>query len=223
MPQERKTILLVDPDPEHAWGLCEELTEAGYTVTDTLRAEYAYEIMKERSFDVAILDVLASRFRGVDLIEMLLKDLNHPLIICTADFETSVVQRAVANRGAHHFLPKPVSIKRLVKLIAPPPVFSGQVEGVDILDFVQFMLLTGKRTIVEIRSEDGRACQVFVDKGEILHAATDGSEGEEAFFECMNFRNGKFTNLPWTDPPRTSISRPPMSLLMEAARLRDES
>ncbi|MBM3302106.1 MAG: PilZ domain-containing protein, partial [Deltaproteobacteria bacterium] len=77
------------------------------------------------------------------------------------------------------------------------PEFSGTVHGVDILDFVQFLMLTGKRTLLHVRSSTGDECELHVDHGKITHAVHGVKEGHEAFFECMNFPGGVFFTEPW--------------------------
>ena len=222
MDPTRKRILVVDPEPDSAWDLCAGLVKAGHRVTDTLKAEYAIEIIQTRVFDAAILDVLASRVGDMDLIQLLRTDRGNPLIIAIADFEALAVRKSVINRGADHFLSKPVDMARLLALISPQPSFSGKIEGVDILEYLQFMLLTGKKTVVEVSSGDGRCCRLFLEQGNMCHAVLEETEGEEAFFQCVRFKEGRFTNLPWTKPVRNTITRPAGFLLVEAARIRDE-
>lgn len=100
--------------------------------------------------------------------------------------------------------------------------FSGTVENVDILDFVQFMLLSGKKTLLNIESSEGDACELHLDDGRIVHAHQGDLEGREAFFECMNFPGSKFSTEPW-QPARQTIDEPGDFLLVEAARRRDDS
>jgi len=50
--------------------------------------------------------------------------------------------------------------------------YSGKVEGVDILDYVQWMLIEGRQTVLEIRPLNGIPCTLFVDDGKILHASS---------------------------------------------------
>lgn len=220
---ERKSILLVDPDAEHAWTVCEALTWAGHSVTDTKKPEHAIAIMGQRSFEVAIIDVLSTRFQQADLIRSLRASWTHPIIIAMADFESSSVRKAVISRGADHLLGKPVDIDQLLGIISPPPGFSGRVDGVDILEYLQFLLLSGKKVVLEIRPAVGDPCRLYLRDGAIVHAVCGAIEGEAAFFRCINFRGGEFVNLPWTEPDRVGICRAGEFLLMEAARRRDEA
>lgn len=218
----KKSILVVDKDKNSAQQLFAGLVRAGYTVTDTNSADDAFEILKNRSFDAAIVDVLTCRAGEQDLIGELLNDWSRPVIIAVADFTSMAIQKAVVNRGAHHFLNKPVKISHVVKLLTPEPSFSGKVAGVDLLEYLQFMLLTGKKTVVEIKGDRGQTCTLFLSDGRVVHAVAGDVEGEEAFYLSLSFETGKFQNLPWSEPSHITISMPGEYLLLEAARKRDE-
>lgn len=101
--------------------------------------------------------------------------------------------------------------------------YSGKVEGVDILDYIQWMLIEGRQTVLEVRPKDGLPCKIFVDNGEILHAATMEMEGEDAFYSFVQCPMGEFVHLPWSAPTRPTIEKAGMQLLFEAARRRDEA
>lgn len=218
----KKSILVVDKDRQSAQRLFAGLVRAGFTVTDTNCADDASAILKTRSFDAAVVDVLTCRAGEQDLIGELLNDWSQPVIIAIADFKSMAIRKAVVNRGAHHFLNKPVRITDLVKLVSPEPTFSGRVEGVDLLEYLQFMLLTGKKTIVQISGDRGQVCLLFLADGRVVHAVSGDVEGEEAFYLSLSFERGRFQNIPWSEPPYVSISKSGEYLLLEAARKRDE-
>ena len=218
----KKSILIVDRDRQSAQRLFAGLVRAGFTVTDTNSADDAHAILKERSFDAAVVDVLTCRAGEHDLIGELLADWSHPVIIAVADFKAMAIPKAVTNRGAHHFLNKPVEIADLVELLSPEPAFSGRVDGVDLLEYIQFMLLTGRKTVVQISGDRGQMAQLFLVNGSVIHAVSGDVEGEEAFYISMSFERGKFQNLSWREPSHASISKSAEHLLLEAARKRDE-
>jgi len=220
----KKTILVVDSDPANSRSLFAALVKAGHSVTDTPRPEYALEIVGHRSFDVVILDVMCSRVGDADLIALARESWTDPLIIAMADFETLAVKKGVMKRGADHFINKPVDVAALLSLIEQPAstTFWGQVEGVDILEFLQFMLMTGKQTIVKIQSKGGTSCKLYIEGEGIVHAVSGALEGEEALYQCACSKGGTFTNLPWHDPVKKTISSSREFLLVEMARRRDE-
>jgi hypothetical protein len=102
-------------------------------------------------------------------------------------------------------------------------MFSGRVECVDILDYIQFVLMDGRRAVLEVKSMNGSQCRLYIDGGQVLHAQSADLEGEEAFFQCTQYQGGEFSHLPWTDPERISIEERGTFILLEAARKRDEA
>lgn len=126
-------------------------------------------------------------------------------------------------------LPEPFTIVELLKMLvrhaklAPTSHdFSGRIR-LDILEYVQIMLLTDQKAILEITSNEGEFGQVFVDQGRVLHAASADLQGEDAFYKCMTFRGGRFSSRPWREPEAVTINKPGEYLLVEAARRRDEA
>ena len=101
--------------------------------------------------------------------------------------------------------------------------YSGMVEGVDILDYIQSILLEGRRTILEICFPNRTSCKVYLKDGEILHATDGELEGEEALYSSIMCPSGKFVHLVWTEPDRKTIQKAGTQLLFEAARRRDEA
>jgi two-component system, chemotaxis family, protein-glutamate methylesterase/glutaminase len=101
--------------------------------------------------------------------------------------------------------------------------FSGYVEGVDIIEYLQFMLLTGRSVVIEVVPATGSRGRIFVRNGNVIHATSGGVQGEQALYACLASRSGSFSNLPWHEPGRITINKPGEFVLMEAARQRDEA
>ncbi len=99
--------------------------------------------------------------------------------------------------------------------------FSGKVEGVGILDLVQFLMLIGKTTVLHVTSLEGMESQLYLKNGNLVHAEL-GLRGREAFFGCMNFPGGEFVFGPWCEPNDYTIRDSGDLLVLEAARRRDE-
>ena len=63
--------------------------------------------------------------------------------------------------------------------------YSGKVEGIDILDYIQWMLIDGRQTVLEVSHPNLMPTKLFVEHGKVLHATTPEMEGEEAFYGCV--------------------------------------
>jgi two-component system chemotaxis response regulator CheB len=126
-------------------------------------------------------------------------------------------------------LEKPIQVPQLLEIITDEvqkasanATFSGRVNGVDLLEYMQLLLLNGQQVVLEILSTDGAEGFIFLDKGEILHAACGNLEGEEALYRLLTFKGGSFTSLPWRPLEEATINKPAQFLLIEAARKRDD-
>jgi len=102
-------------------------------------------------------------------------------------------------------------------------LYSGKVEGIDILDYIQWMLIEGRQTVLEVSPLNGIPYRLFIDGGKVLHAVSEEMEGEDAFYRCVQATRGEFTHLTWSSPKKITIRKEGMQLLLEAARRRDEA
>jgi hypothetical protein len=100
--------------------------------------------------------------------------------------------------------------------------FSGMVQNIDILDYIQFLMTSGTKTILELRLRRGPKSRLFIDDGRILHAESGELFGEEAFYRCLQSEGGIFTHIPWSEPETRTIEASGEFLLLQAARRRDE-
>jgi hypothetical protein len=135
------------------------------------------------------------------------------------------LRQVVESKGTVCYLEKPLDFDLLKRLLTQTPTkdaFCGTIEQIDILDYLQLMMLSGKQAVLEVISCDGRKGELFIEKGEVRHALCGGFEGEEAVYECLAFQSGTFRNHPWRDPGRITVDKPGEFLLIEAARKRDD-
>lgn len=100
--------------------------------------------------------------------------------------------------------------------------FSGQIEGMDLLELVELACLSKAHRVLRIKAE-GHEGAVFFDESGIRHAEYGANRGESAFSEMGLAETGAFESLrPEGDEPAT-IERPWEDLLVEAKRRRDEN
>lgn len=98
--------------------------------------------------------------------------------------------------------------------------FVGEIEGLGLVDLVQFACLAGDDRKLSVLSEDNRGVLYFSDN-EIVHAAFGELSGEEAFYRIMSWPSGTFSMLFASTNVRT-IDSSWNFLLLEAARRIDE-
>jgi len=222
---KKMTILLLDDDNPSRHSVRNNLDEAGFSVVTCSNAERALSILRLGEVDALITDVQRSRTNRLDLIPQARRCLPGLKIVVTSDFSSSFLRNRSLSNGADLFLEQPADMDRVVEFFSSPrpaESFSGSVEGIDIIEYLQFIMLSGKKMILEVTSNGSGCGTVYLSNGRVLHATCGDLDGEEAVYRCLGFRGGKFSHLPWRDPKKVTIDKPGEFLLVEAARKRDE-
>jgi two-component system, NtrC family, response regulator HydG len=101
-------ILVVDDDPSHLKILATIIRSWGYDVSDADDGTKAVEMVKERSFDLILMDVRMSEMSGIDALKQI-GDYNPsiPVIIMTAYSSVDSAVEAL-KAGAYDYLTKPL-------------------------------------------------------------------------------------------------------------------
>jgi hypothetical protein len=92
---------------------------------------------------------------------------------------------------------------------------------VGLQEVLQLECLGRKSSVLEIFTGKVRG-RVFICEGSLVHADCGALQGEVALYGLLALRGGEFNLLPYAEPPRRTIKGHWESLLMEAARLKDE-
>ncbi len=224
--ENKRRLLLVDDDPDVVWGLGRLLSRSGYVVTTCGDGSEAVHLLGQRSFEAVITDVQMPEVNGLALTEWINQNRPGTRVVVMTAFGSSTVQEIAHRKGVALYLEKPVDPDLLLRVLGArgrSDSFSGVVEDIDLFDYVQLLLVTNRRAQLEVVSSDGLRGKMYIDAGRVRHAECGGVQGEDAFFSCLRFHGGRFASVPWQEPPRETISRKGEYLLMEAARLKDES
>jgi CheY-like chemotaxis protein len=222
----KDSILLVDDDPDVVWALGRYFTRAGFPVTTCGDGEEAISLLKSKHFDTVITDIQMPRLNGLALVDWLRRNRAGTRVVVITAFGGPSIRNLSIKKGAILYLEKPVDPDLLAEALSSSQeesAFSGNIDNIDILDYLQLMILTGRRVVLEVSSKYGAQGLIFIDRGEVRHATCDQLEGEDALFKCLSFDGGSFVNLPWREPDAITIRRPGDFLLMEASRKRDEA
>lgn len=103
-----------------------------------------------------------------------------------------------------------------------PEGLSGSLESMDLAEIAHFLAL-GQKTARVTLAEDGTQGQVWLDGGHVVHAECGESEGEEAFFELLGWRAGRFQIRHGVAAPHRRIQADTLALVLEGLRRRDEA
>ncbi len=110
-------VLVVDDDISFAESLTDILMEKGYIAVAANSGDEALEKIKERSFDVVLMDVKMPVMDGLQTFKEIKKlKSSITVIMMTAYSMDDLVQDAL-KEGAYDVLRKPLDIERLIKMI----------------------------------------------------------------------------------------------------------
>ena len=114
------TILCVDDDELVLLAVEELLRTEGYDVVTAPRGPAALEILKDRTFDLMIFDVVMPEMSGYELCEKVraMESFSDtPIIMLTARSGEDDRKRGM-EAGATMYLPKPIAPTKLINLVA---------------------------------------------------------------------------------------------------------
>lgn len=114
-----KNILIVDDEPHVIRVLKLSLEKNGYVVTAAHNGEQALERLKDNLPDILITDIDMPRMNGKELCSRIKNDMpdrNFPILVLTS--KTEIEHREwTRDMKITMFLEKPVSIRKLLKLL----------------------------------------------------------------------------------------------------------
>lgn len=194
-------------------------------------ADQALEILKARPFDLVVVDVNMPVLDGVQFLGILTRRYPDVKKAALTGFATEEKRSACLANGAELFIEKPRSPEGLKSVFAmldelvtwkPQTGFQGMLRRVNLQDVIQMECLGRNSSLLEIndRKVNGR---IYIEDGRIIHAMTGGLTGEAAFQKLLSLAAGAFQLQPFVPPPEHTIEGQWEFLLMEAARVRDES
>jgi CheY-like chemotaxis protein len=225
MEGSKSRILLVDDDPAVAWSLGKYLTRIGLSVVTSGDGEEALQLLQREHFDALVTDIQMPRLNGLALIEWVRQHRPDLAVVAITGFGSASVQDVALRRGAVLYLEKPVDPSLLAEILKSDDsadTFSGTIHDIDLLEYVQMLLISRKQTVLEVSGREGVRAHLYVDRGDIIHAELGAERGEQAFRKCLELEGGTFKTQPWREPEQRTIDLSGDYLLMEAARQMDE-
>jgi predicted regulator of Ras-like GTPase activity (Roadblock/LC7/MglB family) len=99
--------------------------------------------------------------------------------------------------------------------------FEGEVAGLSLPDVLQLNGNNRFSGCIAVQYGTSRGL-IFFREGEVVHAEQGGHSGEEAFYDIMEWRAGRFTLQPNVATTSRTIQKSVQHLLIEAHRVLDE-
>ena len=230
-------VLIVDPQESVSPVLAVPLTHDGYNVRVVSDVEGANELMAGIRPDLIICAMEMHFCGGLEFCARLKKDpaTSDIPFIMLASRKGKKVETDSLRAGADDCISRPVDFELLILKMKKLCRVSRREEGrkafegvagtlgeMDFTDMIQILCAGGKTSEIMLESAGREGC-VCVQDGEIVDARAGRKTGEEAFYELMTWREGSFKVLHSEGFSKRTIDSTTMSLLMEGARIADES
>jgi two-component system, chemotaxis family, protein-glutamate methylesterase/glutaminase len=225
----KKNILLVDDDRSFLQIILKSI-EDKYPEGAFLTAESgnkALDIIKNTAIDLLVTDVFMPEINGFELLVSARKlSPGLKVIIMTAQPNPELAKQAY-EKGSVGYIEKPFSIDRLVSMIRdafvkPKKSFDGEMEGLQIADIIQLNCMA-RHNIAVFMSDGNKEGSIFFENGNIIHAESNGFEGEEALKDIINWPGGSFSTRKNIFSPKKTIQKKWEQLLIETFVSVDES
>lgn len=226
---DTKRVLLVDDEEPLVWSLSSRLSKSRqtYEVETANDGATALRMINSKGYDLLVADVRMPGMSGTDLVLEARRVQPMLAVVMMTAYRTADVQRFVSTSTATMYLEKPFEYERFVQVVdealsRPAVGFSGAISVQTLPDVVQLYALSNSTGLLRVNhgKENG---QIFFEQGAVVHAVTDGAQGEEAFYEVMRWSAGEFSMRPGQRAQTRSIGASWQELLMESCRRIDEA
>jgi CheY-like chemotaxis protein len=210
--------------------LCQEYSRRTWQLYTATSADKALLTLQDRPVDLVVLDIGMPMLDGLQLLAIVRR--RYPgmkVAVLTGNASDTRRADALAN-GAELFLEKPVTAEGMKSafnvlhdLVSwDSEGFSGSVRQVGLQEVIQMECNGRHSSVLEIRSPERRG-QIYIEAGAVIHANAGDATGEQAFFQLLSMRGGDFQVKPFKAPTQRTIHQPWEVLVMESARISDET
>jgi len=225
--ESMKRVLVVDDEEDMLWMLQRNLNK-GMDNVEILAAksgEEALAILSDKSAELVITDINMPGMNGLDLLIEINNRFPETGVIIMTAYPSNAYENKAMMSGSLRFIEKPFDINEVRGIVKDAlkvnDGFQGTVDGVDLIDIVQFNSLSRATAALKVTTGDQEG-MIFFKDGAVVHAMCDQETGEKAFFTILSFNGGSLQNIRGVEPPIVSINNSTEGLLFEAARLNDE-
>jgi DNA-binding NtrC family response regulator len=117
MSERKPKLLIVDDEPDTCANLQDIFQDLGHEVDVAHSGPIALELVRQKMYDVALLDLKMPGMNGLELYERMREISSGTVAIVVTAYATGDTARAVLNAGAWRILSKPVDFARLLPLV----------------------------------------------------------------------------------------------------------
>lgn len=222
-----KRVLVVDDEEDMLWMLQRNLNK-GMQDVEILAAksgEEALAVLSDKKVNLVITDINMPGISGLDLLVEINNKFPETGVIIMTAYPSNAYENEAMMSGSLRFIEKPFDIKDVRAIVEdilrPEKQFQGTVDGVNLIDIVQFNSLSRATAALKVTTSD-REGMIFFKEGAVVHAMCGDITGEKAFFTILGFNGGSLQNINGVQPPIVSIKKSIEALLFQAAVESDE-
>ncbi len=189
----------------------------------------AIALLESEPFNLLLVDLRMPTMDGFQVLAIVRRKVPAlRVVVMTAAEDEQFRARAYA-MGIDLYIEKPKTGKEIINFVdciesmlekEDQGGFRG-VQSKTLMDIIQLECLTQASVILKIQSAIGEG-RIWVQRGEIIDAATGDQLGREAFMEMLRWKAGSFEILPSDIPRPRTIFSSYENLLMETAQTLDE-
>ncbi len=219
-------LLLVDDDNFVRSALSRALNRTGgFTVIPAEHGRHALELLGTQHVDAILTDLQMPVMDGLTLLaELFEREVRLPVAVMTGQPIRAELRQRLQDYGIAAVFSKPVDVVSLAdelqRVLDPRAV--GRITGITLFGLLQLLEVERKSGLVVVKAAQ-REGRLYFDEGAFVHAHTRHLDGLEATYEILG----------WPDPTveifykrrarERTVREPLQHVLMEAARLLDES
>ncbi len=190
----------------------------------------AIALLESEPFNLLLVDLRMPQMDGFQVLAIVRRKFPAlRVVVMTAAEDEQFRARAYA-MGIDLYMEKPRTGKEIINFVdciesllerEEQGGFRG-VQSKTLIDIIQLECLTQSSAILKITTANAEG-RIWVQRGEIIDAATGDLSGRDAFLEMLRWKTGNFEILPSDTPRPRTIFSSYESLLMETAQTLDES
>jgi DNA-binding NtrC family response regulator len=110
-------VLLIDDEHGYVYVLSKRLSKRGFEVGKASSGSEAFQILRQRSFDVAILDLKMTDMDGIEVLKVLKKMAPELVVIMLTGHGSAEAAHEGIRLGAYDYLTKPCETEELIQKI----------------------------------------------------------------------------------------------------------
>ena len=190
----------------------------------------AIALLESEPFNLLLVDLRMPQMDGFQVLAIVRRKFPTLRVVVMTAAEDEQFRARAYGMGIDLYLEKPKTGKEIINFVDCIESMlekdeSGGFRGVQsktLMDIVQLECLTQSSAILKISSASGEG-RIWIQKGEIIDAATGQALGREAFLEMLRWKAGSFEIMPSDVPRPRTIFSSYENLLMETAQAMDET